>query len=83
MIRNHRHLILTNKKFTEKFSHNNIIPPTTKSPERIAPLQIANSPKPVTSLTTINPSKPITPNQTKVTQSGHVLKKPNKHIEQC
>ena len=83
MIRNCRHLILTNQKFNEKFSYDNMTPPNTKSPESIAPLQTANSPKPVTSLTTINPSKPITPNKTKVTQSGCVSKKPNRYIEQC
>ena len=71
MIRNHRHLTLTNEKFTKKFSYDNI-PPTTKSPESIAPLQTANSPKPITSSITINPSKPIAPNETKVTRSGHV-----------
>ena len=67
MIRNHRHFILTNEKFTDKFSYNNIIPPTTKSPESIAPLQTANSPKPVTPSTTINPLKHIALNETKVT----------------
>ena len=70
MIRNRRHLIPTNEKFTEKFSYNNIIPPATKSPESIAPPQTANPLKPVTSLTTINPSKPMAPNETKVTRSG-------------
>ena len=83
MIRNRRHLIPTNEKFTEKFSYDNIIPPTTKSPESIAPLQTANSPKPVTSSTTINPSKPIAPNETKVTRSGRVSKKRNRYIQQC
>ena len=67
MIRNHRHFILTSEKFTDKFSYNNIIPPTTKSPESIAPLQTANSPKPVTPSTTINPLKHIALNETKVT----------------
>ena len=75
MIRNHRHFILTNEKFTDKFSYNNIIPPTTKSPESIAPLQTANSPKPVTPSTTINPLKHIALNETKVTWSGHASKK--------
>ena len=74
MIRNCRHLIPTNEKFTEQFSYDNIIPPTTKSPESIAPPQTANSLKPVTSSTTINPSKSITPNQTKVIRSGRVSK---------
>ena len=83
MIRNRRHLIPNNEKFTEKFSYNNIIPPTTKSPESITPPQTANSPKPVTSSTTINPSKPIAPNETKVTRSGRVFKKSNRYIEQC
>ena len=67
MIRNRRHLIPTNEKFTEKFSYDNIIPPTTKSLESIAPPQTTNSPKPVTSSTTINPSKLIAPNEAKVT----------------
>ena len=57
----------TNKKFTKKFSYDNIIPATTKSQESITPLQTANLPKPVTSLTTINQSKPVTPNEAKVT----------------
>ena len=83
MIRNRRHLTQTNEKFTEKFSYYNIILTTTKLPENVAPPQTANSPKPVTSLTTINPSKPIAPNGTKVTQSAFVLKKPNKYVEQC
>ena len=73
MIRNRGHLIPTNKKFTKKFSYN-IIPPTTKAPESITPLQTANLPKPITSSRTINPSKPIAPNETKVTQSGRVKK---------
>ena len=68
MIRNRRHLIPTNGKFTEKFSYDSIIPPTIKSPESIAPLQTAKSPRPVTSSTTINPSKPIAPNEAKVTR---------------
>ena len=83
MIRNRRHLIPTNKKFTEKFSYSNIIPPTTKLPERVASPQTANSPKAVTSSTTINPSKTIAPNGTKVTRSGRVSKQPNRYIEQC
>ena len=52
MIRNRRHLIPTNEKFTEKFSHENIIPPTNKLEERVAPPQNANSRKSVTSSTT-------------------------------
>ena len=83
MIRNRRHLIPTNEKFIEKFSYDNIIPPTTKSPESIVPPQTANSPKLVTSSTTITLSKPIALNETKVTRSGRVSKKPNKYIEQC
>ena len=82
MIRNRRHLIPTNEKFTEKFSYDNIIPTTTRSPESVAPPQTVNSPKRITSSTTINPSKPIAPNGTKVTRSGRVLKKPNRYIEQ-
>ena len=78
MIRNRRHLITTNKKFTEKFSYSNIIPPIIKSTKSIAPPL-----KLVTSSTTINPLKTIGRSETKVTRSGRVLKKPNKYIEQC
>ena len=76
MIRNHRHLILTNGKFTEKFSYDNIVPTTTKLLESVTPLQSANLPKRVTASTFINSSKSIVPNSTKVTRSGRVLKKP-------
>ena len=65
MIKNHRHLILTNEKFIKKFSYDNI-PTTTKLSESVAPPQTAILPKHVTSLTTINTSKPIAPNGTKV-----------------
>ena len=78
MIRNRRHLVTTNEKFTEKFSYSNIIPPTTKSTKSMAPPL-----KLVTSSTTINPLKTIGRSETKVTRSGRVLKKPNKYIEQC
>ena len=40
MIRNSRHLIPTNEKFTEKFSYDNIIPPINKLPERVAPRKL-------------------------------------------
>ena len=83
MVKNRKHLIPTNKKFTEKFSYSNIIPPTTKLPESIAPAQTANSPKPVTSSTTVNPSKSMVPNENKITRSGRVSKKPNRYIEEC
>ena len=83
MIRKRRQLVPTNEIFTEKLSYDNIIPHTTKSPESIAPLQTANSPKPLTSSTIINPLKPIAPNETKVTRPGRVSKKPNRYIEQC
>ena len=43
MIRNCRHLIPINEKFTKKFSYNNIIPPNNKLLERVTPLQTANS----------------------------------------
>ena len=76
MIRNHRHLILTNGKFTKKFSYDNIVPTTTKLLESVTPLQSANLPKRVTASTFINSSKSIVPNSTKVTRSGRVLKKP-------
>ena len=76
MIRNRRHLILTNGKFTEKFSYGNIIPTTTKLLESVTPPQTANLPKRVTASTFINPSKSIVPNRTKVTRSERVLKKP-------
>ena len=65
IIRNHRHLTLTDEKFTQKFSNGNIRPASTKLPEGVAPLQTRNLSKPVTSLTTINHLRPITPNLTK------------------
>ena len=82
MIRNRRHLILTNEKFNEKFSYDNIIQTTTKLPQSVAPPQTVNSSKPVTSSTTINPWKPVAPNGIKVTRSRRVSKKPNKYIEE-
>ena len=75
MIRNCRHLIPTNEKFTDKFSYDDIIPTNTKLPESVAPPQTANSPKPLTPSTTVNPPKPIGPNRTKITRSGRVSKK--------
>ena len=83
IIRNHRHLILTDEKFTQKFSNDNIRPASTKLPEGVAPLQTTNLSKHVTSLTTINHLRPITPNLTKETPSWHASKKPNWYIEQC
>ena len=83
IIKNHRHLIPTNEKFTQKFTYNNIIPITTRLPEGKTPQQTENLPKPVASLTTINSSKSIAPNRTKITRSGCVLKKTNRYIEQC
>ena len=83
IIRNHRHLILTDEKFTQKFSNGNIRPASTELPEGVAPLQTTNLSKPVTSLTTINHLRPITPNLTKEIPSWHASKKPNWYIEQC
>ena len=83
IIRNYRHLIPTNEKFTNKFTYDNIIQTATKLPESVAQPQTANLPKPVTSSTNINPSKPIAPNGTKVTQLGCFSKKSNRYIGQC
>ena len=69
IIRNRRHLILTDEKFTQKFSNGNIIPAFTELSEGVAPLQFTSLSKPVTSLTTINHLKSIAPNVTKITQS--------------
>ena len=69
IIRNRRHLILTDEKFTQKFSNGNIRAASTELPGGVAPLQTTNLSKPVTSLTTINHLKPITPNLTKTTRS--------------
>ena len=86
MIRNCRHLISTNEKFTKKFSYDEIIPNTTKLPESVAPPQTANLPKPVTLSTTINPSKSVASSGAKVTRSGRVSVKPNSilnSVEMC
>ena len=58
IIRNRRHLILTDE-----------MPAFTELSEGVAPLQFTNLSKPVTSLTTINHLKSIAPNVTKITQS--------------
>ena len=81
VIINRRHLIPTNDKLTQKFSSDNLIATPTKLPESVAPLQTTSSPKPVTSLANIHSSKPVSPNGTKITWSGLVLKKLSRYIE--
>ena len=81
VIRNRRHLIPANDKFTQKFSSDNFIATTTKLPESVAPLQTTSSPKPVTSLGTITSSKAVSPNGTKITRSGLALKKLSRCID--
>ena len=83
VIRNRRHLIPTNDKLTQKFSSDNFIVTTTKLPESVSPLQTTSSPKPVTSLATIDSLKPVSPNGTKITRFGLVLKKLSRYIEYC
>ena len=78
IIRNCRYLILTNEKFTEKFSCDNIMLTTTKLPESLAQPQTANLPKSVISSANINPLKPIKSNGTKVIRSG-IFEKQNKY----
>ena len=43
IFRNRRHLILTDEKFTKKFSNDNIISAFTKLPEGVAPLQLVKT----------------------------------------
>ena len=82
IIRNRWHLMPTDEKFTDKSCYDNIIPPTTKLPESVAPPQTAKSPEPIISLTTINLSKLIAPNGAKLNLSGRVSKKKEKKKKQ-